>query len=556
MQLRFHAVVFTALLALPAFADGAAAYKKPLKDAEKALDSAESKARQAGGRCRASMSDPLENASDKIHDLRKGDAPRGRDIAQVRAEVSGYASSASFSGCPYPVLDDIQRALENLEEARIAVWGAWQGGGRRDDDDRDGRGGQDNSSSVYAQLAALKAQTNATFEGERAVKLTVPELRLTNMQGRTFYLGARYRSYEGQWSEWVTTSAWTVPSEPFVWKNAFTHYLRYSALAEDDFSDGRFVARVSVFDGNGAELAYRDVTFRVSLPKLPTAPPPAPYPPNVPPPPVQPPPVVQRDCGTGNDVGCVMARDGQYPMDAGTWNGFLAALRANPNESLRQRTAEDMFRRAYVTAFQLGMVLDLFPNENIRLIVARFAAPRVVNPQHALGFASKWRNPALASQYSQLMTAQLPGQPVQPPPVQPPPWGQPPHGAVPAPPPPAATARDCGTGNDPGCVMSRNGQAAMDAQTYFGFLTSLKTNPNELVRADIVRSVMRTSAITALQLSGVLDLFNNELTRLDVAKTCAPKVVNPQHALGLSAKFRNTFNSQEYVRVMTNQMGR
>jgi hypothetical protein len=250
-----------------------------------------------------------------------------------------------------------------------------------------------------------------------------------------------------------------------------------------------------------------------------------------------------------------MTRDGQYPMDAGTWHGFLAALRANPNESLRQRMAEDMFRRAYVTAFQLGMVLDLFPNESIRLTVARFAAPRVVNPQHALGFASKWRNAALATEYSQLLSAQLPGQPVPPPPV-PPPWGQPPHGAVPAPPPPAATARDCGTGVDPGCLMSRNGQYPMDAQTYQGFLTSLKANPNELVRADIVESVLRTNAITALQLSAVLDLFDNELTRLDVAKTCAPKVVNPQHALGLAAKFQNTFNSQEYVELMTSQMGR
>lgn len=549
MPLRFHAVVFTALLALPltANAQGAGQYKKPLKDAERALDSAESKARQAGGRCRASMSDPLENASDKVRDLRKGDAPRGRDIAQVRAEVSSYAASASFSGCPYPVLEELQRALENLEEARIAVWGWRHGGGNRDDDDDDRPGSQDAQQSVYAQLAALKVQTNATYDGERAVKLSVPELRLTNMQGRTFYLGARYRSYEGQWSDWVTTSAWTVPSEPFVWRDAFTHFLRYSALAEDDFSGGRFVARVSVFDGNGSELAFREVTFRVTLPRLPTAPPPAPYPPNTPPPPVQPPPVVQRDCGTGNDVGCVMARDGQYPLDAGTWNGFLTSLRANPNEVLRQRVAEDMFRRAYVTAFQLGMVLDLFPNESIRLIVARYAAPRVVNPQHALGFASKWRNAALASQYSALMSSQLGGQPVVPPPVQPP------HPAVP---PPGATYRDCGTGNDPGCTMGRNGLVAMDAPTYSGFLVSLKTNPNELVRADIVRSVMRTSALTALQLSAVLDLFNNELIRLDVAKACAPKVVNPQHALGLAAKFRNTFNSQEYVKVMTAQMGR
>jgi hypothetical protein len=545
MPLRFHAVVFTSLLALSpsAFAGGAGGFKKPLKDAEKALDRAEEKARQAGGRCRASMSDPLENASDKVRDLRKGDVPRGRDIAQLRAEVSSYALAASFSGCPYPVLDELQRAVESLEEARLALWGLSWGGGRDGRDD-----GQSGSDSVWAQLAALRVDTNATFEGERAVKVTAPELRLTNMQGRTFYLGARYRSYEGQWSEWVTTRAWSVPSEPFVWRNALTHYLRYSTLAEDDFSDGRFVARVAVFDGNGAELAYRDVTFRVRLPQLPTAPPPVPYPPAAP-------PVVQRDCGTGTDVGCTMTRDGQYPMDAGTWHGFLAALRANPNESLRQRMAEDMFRRAYVTAFQLGMVLDLFPNESIRLTVARFAAPRVVNPQHALGFASKWRNAALATEYSQLLSAQLPGQPVPPPPV-PPPWGQPPHGAVPAPPPPAATARDCGTGVDPGCLMSRNGQYPMDAQTYQGFLTSLKANPNELVRADIVESVLRTNAITALQLSAVLDLFDNELTRLDVAKTCAPKVVNPQHALGLAAKFQNTFNSQEYVELMTSQMGR
>ncbi|MEW6435469.1 MAG: DUF4476 domain-containing protein [Myxococcota bacterium] len=555
MQLRFHAVIVTALLALPtsALAQGAGQYKKPLKDAAKALEDAGSKARRAGGRCRASMSDPLENAADKVFELRKGDMPRGFEVQQIRAEVSSYAASASFSGCPYPVLEDIQRALESLEEARIAIWAQRHGGGRDDDDDddgRDGRGRQDGRQSAWAQMAALRVQTNATFEGERAVKVTVPELRMTNMQGRTFYLGARYRSYEGQWSDWVTTSAWTVPSEPFIWRNAFTHYLRFSTLAEDDFSDGRFVARVSVFDGNGAELAFREVTFRVTLPQLP----PAPYPPGtMPPPPVQPPPVVQRDCGTGNDVGCTMTRDGQYPMDAGTWNGFLTSLRTNASEFQRQRICEATFQRSYVTAFQLGMVLDLFSSDNTRLIVARFAAPRVVNPQHALGFSSKWRSSAQATQYSQLMTAQLPGQPAQPPPVQPPPTMPPPPGA---PPPPPGGFRDCGTGNDPGCGMSRNGQVPMDAATYDGFLVSLKANSNELVRADIVRTVMRSSALTALQLGAVLDLFQNELTRLDVAQTCAPRVVNPQHALGLAGKFQNTFNSQEYVRVMTSQMGR
>jgi hypothetical protein len=104
--------------------------------------------------------------------------------------------------------------------------------------------------------------------------------------------------------------------------------------------------------------------------------------------------------------------------------------------------------------------------------------------------------------------------------------------------------------------MARNGQYPMDAPTFLGFLTSLRTNGNELVRADIAENVLRTGYLTALQLSQVLDQFSNELTRLDVAKTAAPKVVNPQHALGLSAKFSNTFNAEEYVEVMTAQMGR
>jgi hypothetical protein len=527
MHSRLFLVIFTALLAQPCVA-WAQTYKKPLKDAARALDDAETKVDRAGGRCRAALSDLLEATAEKVRTLRKGDGPRLRELSQLRAEVAGYASSASFSGCPYSVLEDLQRALEHLEDARLALWRERQGRGRRWDDDGSPPGP---SGYAYAQLQALKVQTDATYEGERAVKLSVPELRLSGMQGATFYLGTRYRSYEGQWSEWVTTSAWTVPSDPFVWKNAFHHFLRYSTLAEDDFSQGRFVARVSVFDGYGRELAFREVTFRVTLPQLPSAPPL-----------MQPPPVARRDCGSGAgaDIGCEMQRDGQFPMDATTFNGFLAALRSNASEAQRQRICEATFQRSYVTAFQLGMVLDLFASDAARLVVARFAAPRVVNPQHALGFASKWSSSAQGAQYTQVMTAQIPGHPAQQPlPVQPP-------GAY----------RDCGTGNDPGCGMARNGQYPMDAPTFLGFLTSLRSNGNELVRADIAENVLRTGYLTALQLSQVLDQFSNELTRLDVAKTAAPKVVNPQHALGLSAKFSNTFNAEEYVEVMTAQMGR
>ena len=40
--------------------------------------------------------------------------------------------------------------------------------------------------------------------------------------------------------------------------------------------------------------------------------------------------------------------------------------------------------------------------------------------------------------------------------------------------------RDCGLPGDPGCVISRNGGWAMDAQTFHGFLRALKANPNEI----------------------------------------------------------------------------
>lgn len=552
---RLSLVVMTALVALPSAAL-AQQYKKPLKDAARALDDAEAKASRTGGRCRAALSDPLDNAADKVRDLRQDDNLRGQELARVRSEVASYASSASFSGCPWTVLEDLERALEKLEEARVALWTERRDRFDDDDDGRPGRGpgNQGGRQSAFAQLAALKVQTNATYDGERAVRLSVPELRLANLQGRTFYLGVRYRSYEGQWNDWVTTAAWTVPSDPFVWKNAFNHFFRYSTLAEDDFSQGRFVARVSVFDGNGAELAFREVTFRVAVPQLPPAPV---LPPPMMPPPVQPPPVVQRDCGTGADVGCVIARDGQYAMDAATWNGFLTAVRTNPSEVQRQRICDATLQRSYLTAFQLGMLLDLFQSEVTRLAVARAAAPRVTNPQHALGFASKWQSSVLSAQYTQLMSAQLPGQPPGPP-VGLPPGRMPPPGAVPPPPPPPPQAgyRDCGTGNDPGCTMARNGQFAMDATTFQGFLVSLRANPNELVREDVAKTVLRSSYLTALQLSAVLDLFNNELNRLDVARHAAPRVVNPQHALGLAAKFNNSFNSQEFVQVMTQQLGR
>jgi hypothetical protein len=111
-----------------------------------------------------------------------------------------------------------------------------------------------------------------------------------------------------------------------------------------------------------------------------------------------------RDCGTPSDEGCTMRRDGQFAMDATTWRGFYQSLKSESNEIVRQEKAEKMLKRVYLTAAQFGLVLDLFNNEITRLEVAKEAAPHVVNPQHALGFSSKWKNSISGSEYTDIIT--------------------------------------------------------------------------------------------------------------------------------------------------------
>jgi hypothetical protein len=122
-----------------------------------------------------------------------------------------------------------------------------------------------------------------------------------------------------------------------------------------------------------------------------------------PPPPSEP---AFRDCGTGRDPGCTLMRDGNYAMDADTWRGFYQSLKSQPNEITREEMAEKMLKRNYLTAAQLSMLLDLYQNEITRLDVAKFSAPHVVNPQHALGFSSKWQNSISAGEYTELISEQ------------------------------------------------------------------------------------------------------------------------------------------------------
>ena len=526
-----------ALLALTlASVASAQQYRRPLKKAVEAIDDAARQARRGGMQCKQAVYDTLDGLSDQVDDLKK-DGGRPRDAARLRFELSNAASTASWSGCPDGVVQSIHLAADFLEEARTSL------AGDRRDDRRDDRRNDDGDEDQFqaAQLGPLQVQLNSTFEGEPAVKVLVPELTLRNLRGQQFYLAARYRSFQGHWSEWVTTQQWSVPSDPFVWRNPFSHFFRYSTLAEDDFGGGRFVARISIFDGSGRELTFREVSFNANrLPQLPDAPPVV---------------VQNRDCGTGPDVGCSMARDGRYPMDAATFQGFMRSLQATTSEMMRGQTVQTMFANGYLTAVQFGLVLDLFQSEMYKLQVATNGAPRVVNPQHAIGYADKFSSNMYRTSYTQLMAQQMGGgppvNPNRPPP--PPPGGgyqQPP----PPPPPPGAALRDCGTGpQDPGCNMRRNGMWAMDAMAWGGFYNSMRSQPNELVRQTMVQDALANQALTAAQLGLLMDLFMNELTRLDVATFAASRVVNPMHAIGLSARFRNSILQQDYVTVMGRQ---
>ncbi len=100
-------------------------------------------------------------------------------------------------------------------------------------------------------------------------------------------------------------------------------------------------------------------------------------------------------------------------------------------------------------------------------------------------------------------------------------------------------------------VSTRGG--GMDADAFDGFLQALRANRNELLRKDAALSTLERNRISARQLGSVLDQFNNEILKLDVARAAAPRVVDPRNAIGLSTKFRNAIHQSEFVALMNQQ---
>ncbi|MGV3622686.1 MAG: hypothetical protein ACO1OB_17840 [Archangium sp.] len=109
----------------------------------------------------------------------------------------------------------------------------------------------------------------------------------------------------------------------------------------------------------------------------------------------------RRDCGTGDDPGCGF---NPAPMDAMAFRGLLDALRANGNEYTRLDVLRNTVVNQRITAAQLGPILDSFQNEFLKLDAAKAAVPRLVNPQHAFGHASRFRNTFIAADFTRLLS--------------------------------------------------------------------------------------------------------------------------------------------------------
>lgn len=129
----------------------------------------------------------------------------------------------------------------------------------------------------------------------------------------------------------------------------------------------------------------------------------------------------------------------------------------------------------------------------------------------------------------------------------------PPERVVVVPPPPPPMVSECGAGPDPGCSAARNGRWPADRDTFRGLVESLRATPNELSRQEMVMSFLDGNAVTARQFGMLLDLFPNELLRLDIARQRAGSVVDPSRAIGYGPHIANSILRQEFVQIMASQ---
>ncbi len=115
---------------------------------------------------------------------------------------------------------------------------------------------------------------------------------------------------------------------------------------------------------------------------------------------------------------------------------------------------------------------------------------------------------------------------------------------------PPQNSRECAGSDDPACGMTRNGQMVMAPASFAEFTASLRRTMNDITREEMALNVFSKTVLSARQYGIVMDLFSNELTKLEVAKRLAGQVINPQAALGFGSKFQNSILASEYTQAI------
>jgi hypothetical protein len=93
-------------------------------------------------------------------------------------------------------------------------------------------------------------------------------------------------------------------------------------------------------------------------------------------------------------------------MDRPTYEGFMISLKNTVGEMAKRDMCRSVFQNRYLTARQLGLVMDSFISEYDKFEVAKFAAPRVVDPGNALVLSTKFISQQKKRDYMALMSAQ------------------------------------------------------------------------------------------------------------------------------------------------------
>jgi hypothetical protein len=119
----------------------------------------------------------------------------------------------------------------------------------------------------------------------------------------------------------------------------------------------------------------------------------------------------------------VIADAGPRAIAGDDWDALVSTLRATSSEISKRNMLVAAARAHYFTAQQLVQALDLFRSEVTLLQVARAMVPRVLDPNHALGYGARMRSRINRERLVKLLTdaAAKPARPAPPPATKAPP---------------------------------------------------------------------------------------------------------------------------------------